>query len=181
MEMTPGQIMEAEISASFLEDDDVHHPTQTTTATSTFSSSLRHGTDADDLETETLPEDLFTHDQPSPSPVLNRPPVITEETEVDTDDITEDEAIIFSNSKSNVVSSNSGNSRKRVNNSDLEGHEVVVGSGGGSVSSSGNKRSRQPSSNSGVGVRTRQRNSSSHLKKSGITESSRASASLSKK
>ena len=174
MEMTPGQIMEAEISASFLEDDDVH-PTQTTT-TSTFSS-LRHGTDADDLETETLPEDLFTHDQPSPSPVLNRPPVITEETEVDTDDITEDEAIIFSNNKNNV--SNSG-SRKRVNNTDLEGHEVVVGSGG-SVSSTGNKRSRQPSSNSGVGVRTRQRNSSSHLKKSGITESSRASASLSKK
>ena len=91
MEMTPGQIMEAEISASFLEDDDVHpHPTSTAA-----SLSIRRPRDADDLESETLPEDLFTHDQ-SPSPALNRPPVITEETEVDTDDVTEDEAMIFS-------------------------------------------------------------------------------------
>ena len=29
MEMTPGQIMEAEISASFLDDDDVQHPQHT--------------------------------------------------------------------------------------------------------------------------------------------------------
>lgn len=177
MEMTPGQIMEAEISASFLEDDDVPQTTASVTGTTL---SFR-GTDADDLETETLPEDLFTHDQPSPSPVLNRPPVITEETEVDTDDITEDEAMIFSNSSKN--SSGISNSRKRVN-TDLggghDGHEVgVAGHVVGVVGSSASKRSRQPSSNSGV--RTRQRNSSSHLKKSGMTESSRASNSLSKK
>ena len=51
--------------------------------------------ETDDLESETLPEDLFTHDQP-PSPAtssLTRPPVITEETEVDTDDVTEDEGV----------------------------------------------------------------------------------------
>merc|ERR1719412_1977577 len=51
MEMTPGQIMEAEISASFLDDDDVQHPQHTAS-----SLSIRGPrSETDDLESETLP------------------------------------------------------------------------------------------------------------------------------
>ena len=106
MEMTPGQIMEAEISASTLgleDDDQAVQPQEPATS----SSSLRLQ-DQDHLGSETLPEDLFTSDvnpqPPSPAAavqpqVLHKPPVITEETEVDTDEV-EDEA---SNATSTTV------------------------------------------------------------------------------
>jgi hypothetical protein len=174
MEMTPGQIMEAEISATFLDEDDVHTQHQTT------SSSIHHirgrGEADDDLESDTLPENLFTQDQP-PSPMLNRPPIITEETEVDTDDVAEDEA-------SSVVIN--ATKRKRP----ISGHSDETSMIASINNTPVNKRLRQNSNTLTVtsavtpssGMRTRQRNLSSHaLKKAtnppgiGIIESSRSS------
>lgn len=180
--------MEAEISASFLDDDDVQHPQHTAS-----SLSIRGPrSETDDLESETLPEDLFTHDQP-PSPAtssLTRPPVITEETEVDTDDVTEDEGSVPAGVVSPGIfniNSVSNSKRKRSSNSlELQPDYLLNSSSndesaniGNSISN--NKRTRQPSSNitSASGVKTRQRNLSSHMinkKSSGITESSRTSS-----
>ena len=165
MELTPGQIMEAEISAT-LDDDDV---TAQETPTSTSSGLCLRDPD-NDLQSDTLPDNLFTPDQPSLSPTtVHKPPVITEETEVDTDDVeAEDEA-------SSVVSTVM--KRKRLVSggtaSTLEAEAAA---------SSPTKRSRQNVVNSATGMRTRQRNLSSHMQKnkSGIigittTESSRSS------
>ena len=79
MEMTPGQIMEAEISATLLEDDEVTGGGGQIPSSSSTIKPARSSRD-DDLESDTLPENLFTQDQPT-SPMLNRPPVITEEPE----------------------------------------------------------------------------------------------------
>ena len=131
--------------------------------------------ETDDLESETLPEDLFTHDQ-SPSPALTRPPVITEETEVDTDDVTEDEAGVSPASAGifNVNSKRKRSSLELQPGDYLLSDESSIGSSGSTT----NKRTRQPSSNNSAGVKTRQRNLSSHMikKSSGITESSRTSS-----
>ena len=166
MEMTPGQIMEAEISAT-LEDDDVAAASQPQeTPTSTSSLCLQRDPDSD-LQSDTLPENLFTPDQPL-SPTVNKPPVITEETEVDTDDVAEDEASSVAVMK-----------RKRLVSGGTN-LEADVG-----ATSSPTKRSRNvvgltgSSAVSITGMRTRQRNLSNHMKnKAGIsviTESSRTS------
>lgn len=179
MEMTPGQIMEAEISASTLgleDDDQAVQPQEPATS----SSSLRLQ-DQDHLGSETLPEDLFTSDvnpqPPSPAAavqtqVLHKPPVITEETEVDTDEV-EDEA---SNATSTTVAltpvvTKTTGTRKRPGAPPLQGGATDLDS-----SPTPGKRGMTP-------MRTRQRNISSNMKKSGIgiTESSRSSIISSKK
>ena len=175
MEMTPGQIMEAEISASTLgleDDDQAVQPQEPATS----SSSLRLQ-DQDHLGSETLPEDLFTSDvnpqPPSPAAavqqVLHKPPVITEETEVDTDEV-EDEA---SNATSTTVAitpvvTKTTGTRKRP------------GAPGGIADIDS---SPTPGKRGNTPMRTRQRNISSNMKKSGIgiTESSRSSIISSKK
>ena len=168
MELTPGQIMEAEISASF-EDDDVAQPQETPTSTSSGLCLQRDHPDSD-LQSDTLPENLFTPDQPLSPTTVHKPPVITEETEVDTDDVeAEDEA-------SSVVSTVM--KRKRL----VSGGTASSISEAEVATSSPTKRSRQNVVNSATGMRTRQRNLSSHMQKnkSGIigiatTESSRSS------
>jgi len=183
--MTPGQIMEAEISASTLglEDDDQAVQPQEPATSSSTSSSLRLQ-DQDHLGSDTLPEDLFTSDvnPHSPSPaaavqppaqVLHKPPVITEETEVDTDEV-EDEA---SNATSTtvvalapVVVTKTTGTRKRPGAAPPGGITDI------DSSPTPGKRGTTP-------MRTRQRNVSSNIKKSGIgiTESSRSSIISSKK
>ena len=177
MEMTAGQIMEAEISASTLglhEDDDAVQPQEPATS----SSSLRlpqaggHHPDQD----QDLPEDLFTSDvnqPPSPAAavqpqVLHKPPVITEETEVDTDEV-EDEASNVTATSASLVLKTTG--RKRP----------VSSSGSVDIDSSPTPGKR------GVAtpMRTRHRNVSSNMKNSksgiGITESSRSSSIITSK
>ena len=169
MELTPGQIMEAEISASF-EDDDVAQPQETPTSTSSGLCLQRDHPDSDLQSEGTLPENLFTPDQPLSPTTVHKPPVITEETEVDTDDVeAEDEA-------SSVVSTVM--KRKRL----VSGGTASSISEAEVATSSPTKRSRQNVVNSATGMRTRQRNLSSHMQKnkSGIigittTESSRSS------
>ena len=147
MEMTPGQIMEAEISATFLDDSDDVQPQEPATSTS---SSLRLD---DHLQSDTLPENLFNHQPTSPTTTaVIKPPVITEETEVDTE--AEEEASTL------VVK------RKRPS------------SGGSDLQDNTAKRLRtNVETSTSPGVRTRQRNLSNHLKSKvvGITESSRSS------
>jgi hypothetical protein len=109
--------------------------------------------------------------------MLNRPPIITEETEVDTDDVAEDEA-------SSVVIN--ATKRKRP----ISGHSDETSMIASINNTPVNKRLRQNSNTLTVtsavtpssGMRTRQRNLSSHaLKKAtnppgiGIIESSRSS------
>ena len=69
MEMTPGQIMEAEISASTLglEDDDTVQPQEPATSSSSLRLQGHVHPDQDHLGSDTLPEDLFTSD-------VNQPP-----------------------------------------------------------------------------------------------------------
>lgn len=158
MEMTPGQIMEAEISANYLDDDDVQ-PQEPATSTS----SLRNH-HLQDLQSDKLPENLFTSDHNPSSPiVLHKPPVITEETEVDTDDVTEDEAI------STIVTT----TRKRPVSGSFS-DESPTKRKTSPVSAAASSGAASP----GSGMRTRQRNLSSHMKSKsgiGITESSRSS------
>ena len=166
--------MEAEISASTLglEDDDAVQPQEPATS----SSSLRLQ-DQDHLGSETLPEDLFTSDvnpqPPSPAAavqpqVLHKPPVITEETEVDTDEV-EDEASNVTATSASLVLKTTG--RKRP----------VSSSGSVDIDSSPTPGKR------GVAtpMRTRHRNVSSNMKNSksgiGITESSRSSSIITSK
>ena len=174
MEMTAGQIMEAEISASTLgleDDDNTVQPQEPATSSSKISYQ-------DHLGSETLPEDLFTSDvnpqPPSPAAavqpqVLHKPPVITEETEVDTDEV-EDEAANATSTTvalTPVVTKTTG-TRKRPG---APGGIADIDS-----SPTPGKRGMTP-------MRTRQRNISSNMKKSGIgiTESSRSSIMSSKK
>ena len=71
MEMTAGQIMEAEISASTLgleDDDNTVQPQEPATSSSSLRLQASHvHPDQDHLGSETLPEDLFTSD-------VNQPP-----------------------------------------------------------------------------------------------------------
>ena len=169
MEMTPGQIMEAEISATLLDENEDSNPEVQPQGPA--SGSLRLLPD-DTLGSEvTLPDNLFTPESPSSNTVLLKPPVITEETEVDTDDVNED--LDEASSTDSLVKP----SRKRPV------------SGSGNDESNNLKRARVQVNNPPIvaeRMRTRTRNLSNHLKnKSGIhgiktTESSRAS-SISKK
>jgi len=180
MEMTAGQIMEAEISASTLgleDDDNTVQPQEPATSSSKISYQ-------DHLGSETLPEDLFTSDvnqPPSPAAaatvqVLHKPPVITEETEVDTDEV-EDE--VTSNQTTNIIptpttalvlKTTTGTRKRPVPSSGGSGGTVDVDS------------SPTPGKRHGgtTPMRTRQRNVSNSMKNNsksgiGITESSRSS------
>ena len=192
MEMTAGQIMEAEISASTLglhEDDDAVQPQEPATS----SSSLRlpqaggHHPDQD----QDLPEDLFTSDvnQRSPSPasaaapssvpqqVLHKPPVITEETEVDTDEV-EDEA------SNNTTNSSTPSSTSLVlKTTTTTGRKRPVAPSSVDIDSSPTPGKRGIVT---TPMRTRHRNvSTSNMKNSksgiGITESSRSSSIITSK
>lgn len=165
MEMTPGQIMEAEISANYLDDDDnAVQPQEPATSTS----SLRNH-HLQDLQSDKLPENLFTSDHNPGSPVvLHKPPVITEETEVDTDDVTEDEAI------STIVTT----TRKRPVSGSFSDESPTKRKTSPVVVSNAAASSAALNTSAGSGMRTRQRNLSSHMKSKsgiGITESSRSS------
>ncbi len=79
MEMTPGQIMEAEISATLFEEDEA------VSGGGQISTSIKDPTSEEvtslgSSESSALPENLFTSDTPG---ILNRPPAIMEESDDD--------------------------------------------------------------------------------------------------
>lgn len=182
MEMTAGQIMEAEISASTLgleDDDNTVQPQEPATSSSKISYQ-------DHLGSETLPEDLFTSDvnqPPSPAAaatvqVLHKPPVITEETEVDTDEV-EDEVtsnqtttIIPTPTSALVLKTTTGTRKRPVSSSG--------GSGGTVDADSSPTPGKRHGGTTPMRTSMRQRNVSNSMKNNsksgiGITESSRSS------
>ncbi len=169
MEMTPGQIMEAEISGTYLDDDDSNTAVQPQEPATSTTTSIHLVHQEAEIRSEcNLPENLFTHEPTSPGVGVTvlKPPVITEETEVDTDDVTEDEA-----SSTSVIAVN--NKRKRPSS----------GSNSAQIGAE-EKRIKVATAPASVLRSTRTRNLSSH-KKSGLiqgitTESSRSSISTKK-
>ena len=190
MEMTPCQIMEAEISGSILDD---HEDTDVQPQEQPASTSGSLRLPDDHLGSEvTLPDNLFTPESPSnltSTNLLHKPPVITEETEIDTDDVNDDleeeasstDSVMKLASRKRTVSGNEDSKNvgiKRGRGLTGAGRTAVVVSAVPSAVASA-------ATSVGTGMRTRTRNLSSHLKnKPGIgiitTESSLAS-SISKK